>query len=100
MADTFEFFTGLRSFHAYCNTVNWVPYVGQNIIFKCEYNNKHGRFSVADKTLLKDRIRPIAVGHVPRELFRHTWYAIQEGIQFEATVHNTKARPFLNLKIL
>ena len=53
MTDTFEFFTGLRGFHVYCNTVNWVPYVGQNIIFKREYNNKHDRFAVAGKTLLK-----------------------------------------------
>ena len=79
MTDTFEFFTGLKGFHVYCNTVNWVPYVEQNIIFKLEYNNKHHSFDVAGKTLLKLRIAPITVGHVPRELSRHTWYAIQEG---------------------
>ena len=49
-------------------------------------------FSVAGKTLLKGRIAPITVGHIPRKLSRHTWYAIEEGAQFEATVHNTKAR--------
>ena len=92
MADTFEFFTGLRGFRVYCNTVNWVPYVGQNIIFKCEYNNKHDRFSVAGKTPLKGRITPITVGHVPRELSCKTCHAVQEGAQFEATVYNTKAR--------
>ena len=58
-----------------------------------EYNNKHDRFAVAGKTLLKGRIAPITVGHIPRELSRHTWYAIQERGQFEATVHNMKARP-------
>ena len=92
MTDTFEFFTGLRDFHVYCNTVNWVPYVAYNIIFKREYNNKRNRFAVAYKTLLKGGIAPITVTHVPRELSRHTWYVIQEGAQFEATVHNTKAR--------
>ena len=45
------------------------------------------------KFQLKDRIAPVTVGHIPRELSRHTRYAIQEGKQFEATVHNTKARP-------
>ena len=86
--------TWLRGF--YCTTVNWVPYVGQNILFKREYNNKHDRIDVAGKTLLKGRIAPITFGHVLRELSRHTWYtwyAVQEGAQFEATVHNTKARP-------
>ena len=68
MTDTFKFFTGLRGFHVYCNTVNWVPYVGQNIIFKREYNNKHDRFAMAGKTLLKVRIAPITAAHVPREL--------------------------------
>ena len=92
MTDTFEFFTGLRGFHVCCHTVNWVPYIGQNIIFKREYNNKLDRFAVAGKTLLKGRIASITVGHVPRELSRHTWYAIQDGAQFETTVHNTKAR--------
>ena len=93
MTDTFGFFTGLRDFHVYCNEVNWVPYVGENIIFICEYTNKHDRFPVAGKTLLKGRIVPITVGHIPRELSRHTLYAIKEGAQLEATVHNTKARP-------
>jgi hypothetical protein len=93
MTETFEFLTGLRGFHVYCNTVNWVPYTGQNISFKREHNNKHDNFAVAGKTLLKGRIGPITVGHVPRELSRHTWYAIQCGAQFEAAVHDTKARP-------
>ena len=48
---------------------------------------------MAGKTLLKGLIAPITVGHVPRELSRHTWYAIQEAAQFEATVNNTNTRP-------
>ena len=91
MTDTFEFFTGLRGFHVYCSTVNWSPYIGQNIIFKCEYKNKQGRFILAGE---KDRIALITAGHVPRELSRHTWCTMQDGAQFEATVHNKKARPF------
>ena len=70
MTGTFEFFTGLRGFYVYCNTVNWVPYVGQNIILKREYNIKHDRFAVAGKTILKGRTAPITVGHGPRELSR------------------------------
>ena len=95
MSDIFQFFTGLRGFHVYCKTVNCVPYVGQNIVFKCECNNHHNRFDVAGKTLLKDCIKPITFGHAPRELSQHTWCGIQERAQFEATVHITKARLFL-----
>ena len=49
------------------------------MIFKREYSNKQDRFAVAGITLLKDRITPITVGHVPRELSQRTWYAIQKG---------------------
>ena len=73
--------------------MNWDPYVGQNISFKREYKNKHGRFAVAGENLLKSRIAPITAGHVLKELFRHTWYTMQGGARFEATVHNKKARP-------
>ena len=93
MTDTFEFFNGSRGFYVFSNTVNWVPYVGQNIIFKREYNIKHDRFAVSDKTLLEGRIVSITFGHVPGGLSRHTWYAIQEGAPFKATVPDIKARP-------
>ena len=48
---------------------------------------------MAVKTLLKGCIEPITVLHVLRELSQHTCYAIQEGAQFKATIHNAKARP-------
>ena len=92
MTDTFEFFTGLRGFHVYSNKVNWFPSAGQNIVFKREYSNKLDRFAVARKTLLKGCIVPITVGHIPRELSRHTWYVIHEGEQLKGTVHNTRTR--------
>ena len=93
MADTFEFFNGLRGLHVYHNLVNWVPYVEQNIVFKGEYNNKHDRSAVAKKTLVKDRMAPITNGHVPREPSRQTWFEIKEWAYFEAMVRNTKSRP-------
>ena len=93
MADTFEFFNGLRGVHVYHNLVNWVPYVEQNIVFKGEYNNKHDRCAVAKKTLVKDRMAPITNGHVPREPSRQTWFEIKEWAYFEAMVRNTKSRP-------
>ena len=77
MTDKFEFFTGLRSVHVYCNTMNWVPFVGQNKIFNRECNNKRDIFDVTGRTLLKYGIAPIIVGHVSRELSQQAWYATQ-----------------------
>ena len=90
---SYEFFTGLRGFHVYSNTVNRRPYVGQKITFKREHNNPHDRFAVAGKTMLKGKIAPVTVGHVPRELARYVWYARMEGAKFEAVVHQEKEKP-------
>ena len=87
MAQSYEFFTALRGFHVYSNTVNWRQYVGQKITFKREHNNPHDRFVVAAKTMLKGKIASVTVDHVPRELARYVWYAIMEGAKFEAVVH-------------
>lgn len=94
MADThFEFFTALRGFHVYCNTVNWEPYVGQKISFKREHNNKYDKFAVAGQALLRGRLGEITVGHIPRELSRYTWYAMAGGAKFKAFVNDAKRRP-------
>ena len=49
MVDNFEFYTGLRGYHAYSNTVSWKPYVGHKIKFKREHNNPYDKFAVAGK---------------------------------------------------
>ena len=72
-------FHKVGGFHVSCSTVNWVAYVGQNIIFKGECNNKQEWFAVADRTLSKDCISSSTAGYVPRECSIHTWYAIQDG---------------------
>ena len=68
MANAFEYFTGLRGFGVYSNTVNWKPHIGQKISFKREYKNNYDKFAVASKTLLKGRIGAVTIGHIPREL--------------------------------
>ena len=50
MAKAFEYFTRLRAFHVYSNTVNWKPRIGPRISFKCKHNN-YDKFAVAGKTL-------------------------------------------------
>ena len=46
IAHCFEFIIALRGYHVYVNAVNWKPYNGQEIVFKCELNNKHDKFAV------------------------------------------------------
>ena len=50
---------------------------------------------VAGKTMLKGKIAPVTVGHVPQELARYIWYAIMEGAKFEAVVHQEKPSPLV-----
>ena len=51
-----------------------------------KHNNNSDNFAVGGKTLLKGRIGAVTVGHILRQLSRHTWYAIREGGKFQATV--------------
>ena len=56
-----------------CGTL-WRPYVGQKLTFMREHDNRHDKFAVAGKIMLKGKIGLIIVGHIPRELSRYTWY--------------------------
>ena len=53
--------------------------MGQKVIFMREHNNPRDKFAVFGKVTMKGKIGLIVVGHVPSELSRYTWYAIQEG---------------------
>ena len=53
--------------------------MGQKLTLKREHDNRHDKFAIAGKTMLKGKIGLVFVGHIPRELSRYTWYAIQEG---------------------
>ena len=75
MANNFEFYTALRGYHVYSNTVGWKPYVQEKIILKREHKNPCDKFAVAGKVTMKGKIGLIVVGHVPRELSRYMWYS-------------------------
>ena len=61
MADHLEFYTGLRGFHVYSNTVTWRPYVmcdletlcGTETYFQARARHRHDKFAVAGKTMVK-----------------------------------------------
>ena len=55
MTNHFEFFTDLRGFRVYSNTVNWKPCKGQKVVFKGENKNPYNKFAITRKNLLKGK---------------------------------------------
>ena len=89
MANNFEFYTWLRGYLVYSNTVStvsWKPYVGQKLTFKKDHNNPYDKFAVTGKIMMKGKIELIVVGRVPRKLSWYIWFFIEEG----AKVHQKK----------
>ena len=87
---TFDFITGLRGFRLYRDI--WKPSLNQFINFKQERNNRYDRFAVAGKTKLPGTLAASIVGHMPRELSRFIWYAIERGARITATLVSTQAK--------
>ena len=89
----FSFITDLHSFHVYRNTVSWNPCIGQEIYFKCELNSTHDKCAVRSKAMLPWKIAPAVFGHVPKELSKHIWFAIQKGAKASAIVETANPQP-------
>ena len=87
---TFDFITGLRGFHVYRDI--WKPSLNQFINFKQERNNCYDRFAVAGMTKLPGTLAASIAGHMPRELIRCIWYAIERGAPITATLVSTQAK--------
>ena len=83
---TFEM--GLRGYHEYGDY--WRPYVHQPITFRKEQDNVHDNFAVAGYAKLPGRLIPSIVGHVPLELSRHIWYALEYGAIMNAEVKSER----------
>ena len=77
-SESFCFTTGLRGFHVYSTTKGWKPYLQEKITLKREHDNVHDRFAVSGLTTLRGRLAPVVVGHIPRELSRYVWYALEK----------------------
>ena len=65
MANNFEFYTGLRGYLVYSNTVSTVSW---KLTFKKDHNNPYDKFAVTGKIMMKGKIGLIVVGRVPRKL--------------------------------
>ena len=72
--------------------MNWNPYIGQDLSFKCELNNMHDKIAVCGKALLPGKIAPVIVGHVAKKLSRHIWFTVQKEKKVSAIVDNTKPK--------
>ena len=70
----------------------WKPSLNQFINFKQERNNHYDRFAVARMTKLPGTLAASIAGHMPRELSRFIWYAIERGARITATLVSTQAK--------
>ena len=87
---TFDFITGLRGFLVYRDI--WKPSLNQFINFKQETYNRYDRFAVAGMAKLPGTLAASIVGHMPRELSRFIWYAIERGARITATLVSTQTK--------
>ena len=53
--------------------------MGQNISFRQERDNEYDRFAVCGLVEISGKIKLIIVDHIPREISRYVWYAMEEG---------------------
>ena len=84
-----KFVTGLRGYPF--SRTNWKPHLKQPLTFKQERNNEHDRF--AGQTNLPGTLSPSTVGHIPLELSRYIWYALERGASINAEVKSAKYKP-------
>ena len=86
-----KFVTALQGYHVY--RTNWKPHLKQPLTFKQEKNNEHDRFAVAGQTKLPGALSPSTVGHIPLELSRYIWYALQRDASVNAEVKSANYKP-------
>ena len=74
----YDFCSGLRGYHAYQRI--WKPFIGQVITFAREEKNPYDRFAISGSAKIPEKIGRVVVGHIPRELNRYMWYALDSGV--------------------
>ena len=86
----FAFPCGLRGFHVYKEL--WNPKLNEKLETIHEENNPHDRYAVAAIRKTVSRLRPVVVGHLPREISRFTRFIILHGATVKVKVSDTKHR--------
>ena len=87
---SFKFRMGLRGYHHYQHTENWKPFRGQRVYLQRELDNEADRLAVTGSVISWERYA--TVGHVPHELSRYIWHALQRKCEFTVSVTNPHHR--------
>ena len=67
--------------------------MGKNISFKQERYNEYDRFAVCSLVNIPGKIELTIVGHIPREISRYVWYAMEEDANIARKVVNGRYKP-------
>ena len=88
---TLKFNTGLRGYHVYCTS--WKPILKRQVSFKQEKDSKHDWFAVAGQTMFPVTLIPSTIGHIPIELSRYIWHALQREADIKGEIIAIKYKP-------
>ena len=92
MSVTMQLFSaevGSNGYHVYCKTSCRNIHLHQHVVVLKEVNSISINIDPRITTKRVDRIGPVLVGHVPRELSRFIFYFIQEEGSVTGTVAST-----------
>ena len=92
MSVTMQLFSaevGSKGYHVYCKTSCRNIHLHQHVVVLKEVNSISINIDPRITTKRVDRIGPVLVGHVPRELSRFIFYFIQEEGSVTGTVAST-----------
>ena len=68
------------------------PIQDEPISSKREFSNQHDRFAVAGQKMFPGKLAPDIIGHIPREISCHVWYAMAKGADLTAPVIDTRPK--------
>ena len=95
MEISFEMQVASRGWHKYGKTIWKNPKIGELLQAKREANPvalNIDPYSVAWMLKRKDKLVPIVVGHIPREISRFVWFFLGYGGDVKGKVHSQKCQ--------
>ena len=88
----YEFCSSLRGYHVYQKI--WKPFIGQVIAFAREEKNPYERLAISGSAKISGTKGRAVVGHIPRELSRYMWHALDSGAIISRKVISDEYRPW------
>ena len=87
----YDFCSGLRGYHVHQKIQK--PFIGQVIAFAREETNPYDRFAISISAKTPGKIGRVVVGHIPRQVSRYMWYALDRGAITLGKVISDKQKP-------